>query len=86
MYEPSGGEILVSVAISVAITIAVITAGVALILMGHWYAAWVPIPVGLLVGLAVTVVFRGRADAEPDAHSSAAMSDTYRGGRWSKEA
>ncbi len=32
MYEPSGGEILVSVAISVAITIAVITAGVALIL------------------------------------------------------
>ena len=86
LYEPSGSEILMSVAISAIIAIAVVIAGVVLILMGHWYVAWVPVPVGLSVGLLITVIFRGRDIPESDDLSGATVSDTYRGGRWSKEA
>ena len=61
-YEPSGREILVSVSISVILTVAVIAGCIALLVMGFWYLAWIPIPVGLLVGLLINVVFRGKDD------------------------
>ena len=85
-YEPSGREILVSVSISVILTVAVIAGCIALLVMGVWYLAWLPIPVGLLVGLLLNVVFRGKDDAVSDEDASDGISDDYSGGQWSKEA
>ena len=84
-YEPSGSEILVSVSISVILTVAVIAGCIALLVMGVWYLAWIPIPVGLLVGLLINVVFRGKDDVVSDEDIDAEVSDDYRGGQWSKE-
>ncbi len=85
-YEPSGGEILASAGISGLIPIVVVIAGLVLIFMGLWYIAWIPIPIGLLVGLLITVIFRGQDEVATDERSYDKISDSYRGGRWSKEA
>ena len=85
-YEPSGREILVSVSISIILTVAVIVGCIALLIMGFWYLAWIPIPVGLLIGLLLNVVFRGRDDAVSDEDVGDGINDDYESGRWSKEA
>ena len=85
-YEPSGREILVSASISVILTVTVIVVGMALLVMGFWYLAWIPIPVGLLVGFLINVVFRGKDDVVSDKDVGTGISDDYKGGRWSKEA
>ena len=86
LYEPTGGEILMSAAISIVLTGAVVVAGLVLLIMGLWYLAWVPIPVGLLVGFLINVIFRGKSDDQVHEQSDVSLGDSYQGGQWSKEA
>ena len=75
-----------SAAISVILIVTVVVAGIVLLIMGLWYLAWIPIPVGLLVGFLINVVFRGRDDTASAGDVGGGLSDDYKGGRWSKEA
>ena len=85
-YEPSGNEILASAAVSLSITAIVIVAGLVLFLMGHWYVAWVPVPIGLLIGFAINVIFRGKDETRREGLVETKPSSDYHGGEWSKEA
>lgn len=86
LYEPTGGEILMSAVISIILTGAVLVTGLVLLIMGFWYLAWAPIPVGLLVRLLINVIFRGRSDNQVHDQSDMSLDDKYQGGQWSKEA
>ena len=75
-----------SAAISIILTGAVLVAGLVLWIMGFWYLAWLPIPVGLLIGFLINVVFRGGTDDEVQEQPDESLDDKYQGGQWSKEA
>ena len=75
-----------SAVMSIILTSAVLVAGLVLLVMGFWYVAWVPIPVGLLVGFLINVMFRGKSDAQVHEQPDVPLGDKYQGGQWSKEA
>lgn len=75
-----------SAGISIILTGVVLVAGVVLLIMGFWYLAWVPIPVGLLVGYLINIMVRGRSDDQVHEQPDVPLGDKYQGGQWSKEA